>query len=293
MEANYKHFVITLFNLSLWKKDKQNQPTRTDKYLKKRFELFEFYCLPSLKHQSCKDFIWLCLFDTNTPLIYKEKIEHYKQICPQFNPCFLTKEETQKLFTADQETQSPLISYIKPHIDEKTEYILTTNLDNDDVFLCDAIRCIQQKFSECKVQGIYSMNIGLQYFPRYNAILKMKYPHNHFLTLAENVQNKIYTIERYPHTIARKKFQVIDIFENPYWIEVVHDCNVNNDLRITSRIQYSFIWEPFSLKDKGIEIEINSPTSAYLQMIPYFFRIAIWRLKRKWQKFKNKKQETV
>ncbi len=63
----FKHFVITLFNLKLWTQDKNNVSTRTDEWLEKRFELFENYCLPSLKAQTNKNFVWLCLFDQFTP----------------------------------------------------------------------------------------------------------------------------------------------------------------------------------------------------------------------------------
>ena len=46
MYPKYKHFVITLFNLQLWTKDKKNISTRTSEWLEKRFKLFETYCFP-------------------------------------------------------------------------------------------------------------------------------------------------------------------------------------------------------------------------------------------------------
>lgn len=284
---NYKHFVVTLFNLQLWDKDKQDKSTRTEDYLNKRFKLFELYCLPSLASQSCKDFIWLCLFDNNTPIKYKERINTYTKICPQFTACYLTKEDAKILFSSESQLENPLVKYITPYLNNDIDYIITTNIDNDDVFLCDAVQCIQKSFIEHQCSGIYSMNLGMQFFPRYNAILKMKYPHNHFLTLVESTKYNFYTITHYSHTKARKLFQTIDIFEKPFWIEVVHDSNVNNDLRITSRIKYRFISKPFSLRNYGIAIDITSIDliKSHIQLVPYFVRIAIWRLKRKLKKF--------
>ena len=43
---NYSHFIITRFNLNLYAQDKHDLPTRTDRWLEHRFEVFERYCLP-------------------------------------------------------------------------------------------------------------------------------------------------------------------------------------------------------------------------------------------------------
>ena len=41
---NYSHFIITRFNLNLYAQDKHDLPTRTDRWLEHRFEVFERYC---------------------------------------------------------------------------------------------------------------------------------------------------------------------------------------------------------------------------------------------------------
>lgn len=46
---NYSHFIITRFNLNLYAQDKHDLPTRTDRWLEHRFEVFERYCLPDEK----------------------------------------------------------------------------------------------------------------------------------------------------------------------------------------------------------------------------------------------------
>ncbi len=114
----------------------------------------------------------------------------------------------------------------------------------------------------------------------------MRYPHNHFLTLAERIDKGFRTIEFYPHASARKILDVIDVFERPYWIEVVHSCNVSNELRITSRIQNRFPIKSLSLSDYGLPIHISWPRNILnlLRMAFYFFKVAVWRLSRKWKK---------
>ena len=49
---NFQHFVITRFNLDLYAWDKNRIPTRTEKWLQHRFDIFEQYCLPSMQAQT-------------------------------------------------------------------------------------------------------------------------------------------------------------------------------------------------------------------------------------------------
>lgn len=67
-------FFLTRFNILLWQKDKEGSPVRTKKWLNHRFSLFEKYCLPSIKNQTCQDFEWIVLLDSTTPEIYKSKM---------------------------------------------------------------------------------------------------------------------------------------------------------------------------------------------------------------------------
>ena len=84
-----QHFILTRFNLLLWNKDKKGSKVRTVKWLEHRFTLFEKYCLPSVKNQTCQDFEWIVLLDSSTPEKYKAKIADYQKECPQFIPVFV------------------------------------------------------------------------------------------------------------------------------------------------------------------------------------------------------------
>lgn len=83
-----KHFVITLFNIKIYQKDKAKRDVLTDEWLRERLDLFERYCLPSMKQQTDKDYVWLCLFDKETRAI-ADRLEAYKAAVPQFTPLFL------------------------------------------------------------------------------------------------------------------------------------------------------------------------------------------------------------
>ena len=73
------HFIITMFNLRMhWKGINKEigaiDTATSEKYLSKRFELFEKYAVPSIKKQSKKNFIWLVLFSEDTPKKYAARV---------------------------------------------------------------------------------------------------------------------------------------------------------------------------------------------------------------------------
>lgn len=94
---NFSHFIITRFNLNLYAQDKHDLPTRTERWLEHRFEVFERYCLPSVAAQTSKNFTWLCLFDAATPEAYRRRIGAYRAVCPQFEPVFYDARQTERM----------------------------------------------------------------------------------------------------------------------------------------------------------------------------------------------------
>ena len=49
---SFEHLIITRFNLNLYARDKHDAPTRTERWLAHRFEVFERYSLPSVAAQT-------------------------------------------------------------------------------------------------------------------------------------------------------------------------------------------------------------------------------------------------
>lgn len=64
---SFEHLIITRFNLNLYARDKHDAPTRTERWLEHRFEIFERYCLPSVAAQTNPNFRWLCLSTRRRP----------------------------------------------------------------------------------------------------------------------------------------------------------------------------------------------------------------------------------
>lgn len=281
----FKHFIITLFNLKIWKVDKTKKPTQTEDWLEQRFALFEKYCLPSVKCQTVKNFTWLCLFDSETPEKYRRRIEAISKEFPILQPCYVTAEEASHYMDDNEQLRCRFIrENVAKRMDNDAEWVITTNLDNDDAIRKDMVEKLQEVFLQSPRERLVSLNIGYQYFVEKNAVVRMYYPHNHFLTLVERTDKDFCTVEYYGHASARKKLEYIDVFEKPYWMEVVHGHNVSNELRITSRIKYLPRLSTFKFSEFGGDKVLSWTVNLYnfLFRLPvYFCKIAVWRLKKK------------
>lgn len=256
--ADIKQFAITFFNLKLWKEDKAHNSTRTDEWLGDRFSLFEKYCLPSMIQQTLKDFTWLCLFDKDTPEKYLKRIEEYKKYSSQFAPVFLSEEQA-------NDKEHSMHSVVQQYLAGDEKYIITTNIDNDDAIRSNMLQVIREsaesqiKKSPESAYGLYNCLYGLQYFTHNNMIVKMMYPHNHFQSLCERPDD-FKTIKGFPHTSVRKMFVNHDIKRGgqPFWLEIVHDHNVNNGYRVDMRLRNIPMFKSVNLKDFGAEIKIGA-----------------------------------
>ena len=253
---NFNHFIITRFNLKLYAHDKKKAPTRTEFWLRHRFELFEQYCIPSIAAQTCKNFTWLCLFDVQTPETYRQRIVTYQTICSNFYPIFYDESETLDLSDSLHNTIVGIINERKANV----EYIITTNLDNDDSLSIHAIETIQQHIKqESSCKKIYSLLFGYQYFTKTKLLAKMRYTNNHFLTLTEpyNCDEKIKTIISYRHGRATKQIPTVYISTKMgMWLEVVHEDNVSNEFRININVRYIPVMKGRDLSDFGLMLKM-------------------------------------
>lgn len=275
----YKHFVITLFNLRLiWATDKKNNHTGTENWLAERFELFDKYCFPSVNTQTNKNFVWLCLFDIDTPLIYREKIKEYEAKCSQMVACYFRPENMESGWV------NHLKDIIASYMSEDDLYLITTNADNDDMIHRNMVGRIQAEFNKGHKEGVYSMIYGYQYFSDKGLLLKMRYPHNHFLSLVERYNPDFKTLKSEAHGRIRRHYDNVDIEDETYWVEFVHNRNVNNGLRITSRIKYFPVFRTVSFMNFGLDLTLSRSANIKktFATLPWLFvKTAFYKLKKK------------
>lgn len=250
-----EHYILTRFNLRLWTKDKKRNETRTDEWLKQRFELFEKICLPSIMNQTNQTFKWIVLFDSETPEFYKKKILHYQNICKLFCPCFVEAYKSRYFVSVFREE-------IQKRIEKNTNFLITTYLDNDDALHKNYIEEIQQM--EVKRPTFVSYVYGIQYYTELNIATRVPYTNNHFISLAEPLngnQTNFRTVYGYGSHVDINKHKRIETvyIKNPQqdrWIEVIHETNMDNDVIMT--FDTKLIKDIDQLKKEyGIDIQLS------------------------------------
>lgn len=262
----FKHYIITRFNLSQrWDKDSLGNKVLDDNWLKNRFQLFENYCFPSLKSQTNKNFEWWVFFDASTPDLYKKKIKIFGALLPNFKPKF---KESYQVF------EDTLSQDLLEEMDCKnTDFIITTRLDNDDIFSNKAVEELQNNLVDYKC--ILEMPIGYNLeIGKINKLRKMNYPLNPFISLLESVENdqKIETVYAHQHG-EWMHLKQINITNKPQWIQVIHGNNVSNQVKGKEIVAFgalkgfTFIKPKFRLRDdfKLVEKQVKKKVKRILK----------------------------
>lgn len=259
-----QHFILTRFNLLLWNKDKEGHKVRSKEWLEHRFALFERYCLPSIKSQTCQEFEWIVLIDSTTPERFKERIAEYQRECKQLIPVYVEpergryfseifREQVAKRILAVQEFKglrvqdyqelenskilapenSELSTDSKLSTLNSTLKVLTTYLDNDDALNVGFVEDIQKRAAGLSDETFINYTDGYQFFTDYNYMMRIHYPRNHFVSVVENGNPAtVKTIYGYGSHYYIEKIEGarIENVENlPMWCEVIHEKNMGND----------------------------------------------------------------
>ena len=225
--SEFQHFILTRFNILLWYKAKDGRKVRTTKWLDHRFMLFEKYCLPSIKAQTCQNFEWIVLFDSMTPDTYKERIRHYQEGCPPLIPVFVEPENGG--YFADI-FRKEIIKRLK------SKRVLSTYFDNDDALNVRFVEDVQLRAMTMNVGTFINYDDGYQYYADDKFLMRVHYPTNHFVSVVEKgdpaTLKGIFGYGSHA-TIKKIKGMELECIKNQrMWCEVVHEKNVMNDAKI-------------------------------------------------------------
>ena len=116
-----RHFIITRFNLRGNEDTPSSAKMIASAYLEQRLELFERFCLPTVRSQTEQDFRWLVLFADETPDPVKARVAKYAADWPNLVPVYLPRGTG---------SVGPLV--VRPYLDGSPQTLITTRLDNDD-----------------------------------------------------------------------------------------------------------------------------------------------------------------
>lgn len=219
---HFKHIIITRFNLSKrWKVDKAENSVLNIEWLDHRYKLFEDFCFPSLKSQTCQKFEWWVYFDENLDSQYKIRNEELNRDFKNFIPKYENSYD-------DFEINMPKDLH-KKIIEERIDWLITTRLDNDDVLARNTIEIIQNNASFenlClfEVPHGYTLEIG-----EISILRKVTSFLNPFISIIEKVSidTDIKSVYFQQHN-KWKNIKKEIISHEPQWIQLIHDKNITN-----------------------------------------------------------------
>jgi hypothetical protein len=196
-----KHYVITRFNLGYM----DNVPD-PEGWLKHRCELFERYTYPSMMRQTCKDFVWLVMFDPETP---EEIAARYEGIIPVYGDMEEAKSIVRKGIS-------------RP--------IITSRLDSDDYVEEYWIKGIQNVARICKNDTVIDYH-GRAYHEGTEVFYEVKRnkPTSMFLSLVEFGRPETCYVHHHPDMFRHYGSIYLPM---PGWVMVVHDNNLINSIQL-------------------------------------------------------------
>lgn len=233
------HFVVTRFNLRAAAATGDYQID--EEWLTRRLDLFEKFCFPTVAGQSVQDFKWLVLFDSETPPKIRDriaKLQEWQNFIPKFVPP-ATEHSCRLAVTERLETIPDLL--------------VTTRLDNDDGICRTFIEQIRRRLDNVNVPTVLEFPVG--YVWHKNRVYLDRQTHNPFTTLAEPCRGsrdyRIRTIYSGSHTDVAKLGQIINVTEEPSWIQVIHGGNLENRARGVRR-PIADIARDFDIRDESL-----------------------------------------
>lgn len=267
-KKKFIHVITTRFNVptKIWTKTREGNKPLSEEWLKDRFEIFQKYCLPSFINQSNQNFIWLVFFDKETPQEYKIIINKIKKYFPKFISLFVNDFEHMQVKT---------LELITSFYEADTEFVITTDIDNDDLLHREFINTVQEHYQPIH-NFVIDLKRGLQLtnITSEKAILNVFYmTANPFVSLVED-KNKVETVIKEEHLKYRNYPNYTSYDAEPRFIQYIHSNNLLNKTDIGCK-QISFL----NFKDYGISSDHQFKISK--------FNVTIHNLLRKIKMFLN------
>jgi hypothetical protein len=209
-----QHVILTRFNIPT--EGAEAIRRASPGWLEGRFDLFERFCLPSVKAQIEQDFTWVMYFDIATPERFKEKVRAYTQACPNLRPYYgaLADFAMPRILQSVRDFASP------------NDWILTSKLDCDDALARDYTKRVR---GAARPGTREVLNITDGYIYNGGRIFRQLHESNAFASASEGYDD-LKTIFGAWHTQLSLIAPVRQI-PGPGWLQVVHGQNVSNKVR--------------------------------------------------------------
>ncbi len=211
--------LITRFNLAT--PGRESAFRQSTDWLAGRFDLFERYCLPSVRDQTLRDFTWLILFDVDTPDWARDRIARDRRVCP-FEPVYTPLFDNQGWGR-----------FVRAAIGEPLpgRIVVTSNLDNDDAIANDYLERVRLAGQHAWNGRTVALNVTEGLILARRRFYRFVHPANAFTTLVEADCALPQTTMTIRHNELHRHVPVVQVAGGPGWLQVVHDGNVSNRVR--------------------------------------------------------------
>lgn len=213
MASDLDHVLLTRFNLP--SRGVESIIRAKAGWLRDRIVLFEHYCLPSVRAQTNQNFRWIIYFDPESPEWLKQRIQNHADE-GAYVPIF-----------RQSVSQAELIADIAEVTGGHGTRLITTNLDNDDGLAIDFVARLQASRQRSETTAVYLarglIKSGSRLYLRTDR-------HNAFGSVVETWASPSTCWSDW-HTLLGKSMPVIELHDQPAWLQVVHGANVSNRVR--------------------------------------------------------------
>jgi hypothetical protein len=213
MGRSFQHIILTRFNCrfeAAW-----TNVALDPEWLGPRFELFDRYCLPSVREQTCSEFQWVIFFDAETPEPFRSRAE------------LLRDARTHVIFV--KTLSGDLIRETIRTLSSDVSQLITTRLDNDDGLALDAVSRLQENLRDSPDR--YYLNVEEGLILSGKRLYLRRDRHNAFVSLVEPTGDSVEGVTSRRHTEIGFHAPVYQVGGGPGWLQVVHGENVSNKIR--------------------------------------------------------------
>jgi hypothetical protein len=208
----FRHVILTRFNVKI----EQSRPPGSD-WLEHRFSLFERFCLPSVKAQTCGNFVWIIFCDPDIPLSFRERIRAYAQWAT-LRPIYFRNVFEQGMARAAVASLTSGCSHL-----------ITSRLDNDDAVSRTFVESIQQNFRSQSFEFLNFTNGYILDTSGEGRLWSGRHASNAFISLVERTTNYS-TVYCGNHMELDRQGPIEQIARPAAWLQVVHGRNLSNEV---------------------------------------------------------------
>lgn len=216
----FSHYLITRFNVPVgdWSADKAGTATRDEAWTAHRMRLFADFCVPTVRHQTVRNFTWIICLDAATPEATLATIRRMLVEIPHAEFLLAPSHDV-------------MMQRLRERLDvDRADFIITSRLDNDDGLGPDYIRLVQSHFKPVDKQLINLLG-GLLYDAPNRVLTRLRLSRfNHFTSLVErNLHDgRVLIVIGFPHTRPPEDVTVVDVPVRYGWLKIVHARNVSS-----------------------------------------------------------------